>query len=1043
MGKYFLVFLCWIFTIFTGTSQIKTVTGTVSTSSDGKPLAGVTVSVPGTATGTVTGNEGRYALQVPEAVQYLVFSYVGMKSVRAAVEGDVLNVVLEPDLLGLEEVVVVAYGASKKQHFTGSASVVQARQLERFQAADFSRALQGLTSGVYTAGESGQPGEGNAISIRGFSTFGDVSPLIVLDGFPYDGNLNALPVSDIESVTVLKDAPATALYGSRAANGVIIVTTKKGTSGTSGLDVKMSYGITNRAVPAYETLSPSQYYEMQWEGLRNLYISQGTSAGDAAVQASEHLVSMLGGYNAYHVPDNEIVGNNGNINPDARLLWDDSWQKETMNNGQRREVSLGAYGGTEKSRYYLSGSVLDEDGIVKASAFNRYSVRANITSGLTDFIKAGLNVSGSLTEQNYPDQGITSNLNPFRIAQLMGPIYPVYLYDRQGELQTGPGGERLFDYGTGYNRARPYASNLNVLGTIALDERLYKNDVFTARTFIDFEIVKGLTFRGSLGADYSSFNGLTHKNMLYGDGQSSSGRTTRETWRTFSYTANQMLSYYLNVGEHHIDAIAAHENYSYKFNFLTATRSGFQFPDQVELDGASVNEGSGSYEDNYRIESYFGRLNYDFSNRYFLSLNLRADGNSRFAENVRWGNFWGIGAAWMLSEEDFFDAQEWVNSVKLKASYGEQGNDNIGSFYGYQGLYQMGLNNIDFPGAIASRLGTPELTWESLKSLNVGAEIVFNGRFSLNAGYYIRENNDLLFEKPLPPSTGFTSIDANVARLSNRGVDLELKGVLVNRQSLQWVMDVNLGHFKNTIKELPQESIITGNKRWEEGRSVYEFYMEEYAGVNPETGKSQWYYNIPATDASGNPVTDAEGNPVYQEERGITETYSTASRYFAGTALPSLFGGVNNTISFHGFELGVLATFSIGGLVHDNPYMALMNSGQLGFNLHTDVLDRWTPGNTETEVPIFDGDQFANVRSTRFLTDAGYLTLKNVSLGYRIPESVVSRFNTESIRLNVKADNLFMLSARKGLIPMQSFDGNVHTRYVPVRTVSVGFDVRF
>ncbi len=1043
MGKHLILFLVIILINVAVDAQTKSVVGTVSTSANGRPLTGVSVMAKGTAAGTVTNSDGYYELQIPAQSQYLVFSYVGMKTTELSVDSEVVNAVLEPDLIGLSEVVVIAYGATQRQQFTGSVSTVNSEQLGRFQAADLSSVLQGLASGVYTTGASGQPGEGDDIRIRGFSTFGNASPHIVLDGFPYDGNMNAIPLSDIESVTVLKDAPATALYGSRAANGVVIVTTKQGREGSSGLDVKMSYGLVDRALSGYETVSPSQYYEMQWEGLKYTLTNGKNPPADPAKKASEQLVPKLGGYNAFNVPDNELIGSDGKINSNARLLWNDKWQKEALNTGKRREIILNAHGGSAKSKFFLSGSLLDEKGIIKASGYKRYSARANVSSRLTDYITAGIHFSGSISEQNYPESGPTSLLNPFRVIELIAPIYPVYLYDRDGILQTGDTGEKLYDYGTEYGRARSYAFNQNVLGTLELNETLYKNDVFTMRSFIDFELAEGLTFKSSLSADHYTFTGLTHQNMKYGSGQSFNGRTNRETWRTVSYTANQMLQLTRTLGEHSMQAFAAHENYSYKFNMLTATRSGFQFPEQVELDGASVSEGSGSYEDNYRIESYFGKVDYAYNDRYFASFNFRTDGNSRFARNVRWGNFWGAGLAWLLTEEEFLNDLNGISSLKLKVSYGEQGNDKIGSYYGYQGLYQMGMNNLDYPGAIASRIATPDLTWESLRSFNVGAELALNERFAFNIEYYIRENNDLLFEKPLPPSVGFTYIDANVARLSNTGIDLEMKGLLLNAQSLKWLMEVNLGHFTNEIRELPQDFIITGNKRWEVGRSIYDFYIEEYAGVNPETGKSQWYYNIPEVDAGGNPLTDADGNSVYAEERGITENFNNASRYYTGSAIPDLFGGVNNTLSFLGFDLSVLATFGVGGKVFDNPYQYLMHSGLIGYNLHTDVLNRWTTDSRNTEVPVFDGDQLANRRSTRFLANADYLTLRNAILGYQIPVALVSQLNIKSIKLKLKADNLFMLTARKGLVPMQSFEGSMQTQYVPVRTVSLGFDVRF
>ncbi len=1044
MKKFLPVFI-WLVLIIVSPlyAQYKIIRGAVFASDNGAPLAGVTVSVKGTSLGTITDNQGVYFLEIPEDVNSLVFSFVGKKTKEVLIEELNADVTLEPDMFGLNEVIVVAYGSAQKNQFTGSVSSISSAQLERFHASDFSRMLAGLSAGVSTAGGSGQPGEGDDIRIRGFSTFGDASPLIVLDGFPFTGKLNAIPVADIESLTILKDATATALYGSRAANGVIIVTSKKGTSGSAGINVRMSYGMTDRAMPDYETVSAGQFYELQWESIRNSHLRQGRSPAEAGTLAGNELVPKLGGYNAYNVPAAELVGSDGKLNAGAQPLWTDNWHDELMDKGSRREISIGAGGSTGKSSYFLSGSVRDEEGIIAASNLKRYAVRANFSSELSKSISAGVNLTGSLTEQNYPDPEIASLLNPFRFVNLIAPIYPVYLYDQNGVVQTGADGNRLFDYGRDYGRSRPIFPSLNILGTIELDERLYKNDVFTLRSYLDFKLARDLVFTTSLSADHYTFTGLTHKNMSFGDGVTHNGRSTRDVYRTFSYTANQMIRYNLNSGEHGIQALAAHENYNYKNNVLTATRSGFPFPGLIELGGAAVGEVSGSYEDNYRLESYFGKVDYSFRNRYFASLNYRRDGNSRFAKDVRWGSFWGAGAGWLLSEEEFFDLPGWISLLKIKASYGEQGNDKIGSYYGYQELYQAGMNNINYPGLIASRLATPGLTWESLNSFNAGLELILKERFAFSLEYYIRDNNNLLFQQPLPPSTGFTSIDANVARLSNRGVDLEVKALLIDGGNFKWISELYLSHFKNQIKELPQGSIISGNKRWEVGRSVYDFWIEEFAGVNQETGRSQWYVNIPLRDSNNNPVLDSSGNPVYEEERGITETYSQAGRYYLGSAIPDLTGGLNNTFSFYGFDLSVLFTYGLGGKVLDFQYQLLMHTGQYGNNFHADILNRWTPENKVANVPGLDGSQTAAVRSSRFLADADHLVFRNVSLVYQLPRALVSRCNLGDIYMNIKADNLLMLTARKGLVPLQSFDGNGQLQHVPVRTISVGMDIHF
>ncbi len=1020
-----ILIIAWL-SIFVVNAQVFRISGVVTDSEQGNPVSGVSIVVKGSTLGTVTNQDGYYQLNLSEQAQTLVFSFIGMKTQEIPVEGTVLNVVLEPDNVGVDEVVVVAYGTSIKEEFTGSVSSVDGTQLEKFQSAGFTKALQGLASGVITTSGSGQPGEDAEIRIRGFSSFGDASPLIVLDGFPYDGNLSSVPLSEIASISVLKDASATALYGSRAASGVIIITTKSGQAGASALNLNVRYGISNRAIPDYNRVTVPEYYELQWEGIRNALVASGTGFDEAGILAQQHLVSTLGGYNAYNVPDNEVVDNNGKINQVAELLWHDNWQDELFVTGKRHEIALQTKGGTEKTTYFLSGTVLNEDGIIQASNLKRYAARANVNTQINPWIQAGINFSGSLSEQNYPVSSGNSYLNPFRFTGMIAPIYPVYLYNEQGELQTDADGNKLYDYGTGFGRSRLYASNLNPLGTTALDERLYKKDVFTLRSFISFRIIDGLSFTTSVGADHYTFTGISHQNMKYGDGQNFNGRTSRETNRTFTYSANQILRYQKIFGDHVVEAMGGHENYSYKFNVLSATRSGFPFPGLVELDAAAIAEGSGSYEDNYRLESYLAKFDYAFDQRIFASFNMRADGNSRFAQHVRWGSFWGLGVSWLISSESFMEDFSALNSLRIKASYGEQGNDKIGSFYGYQGLYQTGINNMDYPGLLASRLSTPGLSWESLNALNVGFEVKLFNRLNFNFEYYLKNNSDLLFEKPLPPSTGFTSIDANIAQLLNAGFDLEMGALILTAGNFSWNLDLNLGHFKNEIKELPQEYIIHGDKRWEVGRSVYDFWMEEFAGVDEETGKSLWYFD---TSENG--------------DRDVTDNYNQADRYYAGSSIPDLFGGMNNNMKIYDFDLSVLLSFGLGGKVVDQAYQWLMHSGQYGYDFHRDILERWTPQNTQTNVPAINGDSFTNSRSTRFLADASFMNVKNVSLGYQVPDAWVSKLNLAALRLSLVADNLALVSARQGLNSQFSFDGSNGREYVPVRTMSVGIDVQF
>ncbi len=1044
MGRIALVLLCAaMFCVFIVEAQVRNISGVVTSLDDGSVVSGVSVVVKGTTIGTITNIEGRYSLNIPEDAGTLVFSFVGMITQELSISGLTLNVVLSPKAFDLDEVIAVAYGKVSKESFTGSASVIKSDDLEKLHISSISKAIQGMAAGVMVANSSGQPGTNADIRIRGINTFGNAEPLIVVDGFPFEGNINSITTNDVEFMTILKDASATALYGSRAANGVIMITTKKGRQGATLFEVNASFGINSRAIEEYDRLGVAEYYELQWEGIRNTLVGAGSEVQQAAIDASDKLISTLGGYNVFNVPDNQVVNTDGIITSTGQLLWTDDWQDESFTNGSRQEIALNASGGTEKTDYFLSGSILDDEGIIKASKFQRYSVRLNLNSELQGWVKVGMNLSGSLSKQNFPTSSGSSYMNSVLFARNVAPIYPVYLYDDNGVLQTDADGNKIYDFGGEYGRARGFASNVNPQGTMKLDTREYDRDIFSMRTYADFKIWEGLNFKVSLGTDYNGYSALTHENQKYGPSASFKGRSTRSAGRTFSYTANELLTYDKSFGDHNISVLLGHENYKYKYNWLTATRAGFPFPGLVELDAAAIAEGSGSYEHNYRIESYLAKIDYNLRDRYFASFNFRADGNSRFSENARWGEFWGAGLAWKISEESFLNNVEWINSLRLKASYGEQGGDRIDSYYAYQGLYETGWNNIDYPGLLASRLATPGLTWEALKSTNVGTELSFLNRFAVNVEYYVRSNKDLLFEKPLAPSTGFTTIEENIAELRNSGFEVEIDALLINQSNFKWNFDLNLNHNKNEIKSMPQENIINGIQRWEVGKSIYDFWIRDFAGVNPDNGKSQWYFDVQETDNNGTPLFDDNGDPLLTGERDITEVFSESDRYYVGSAMPDLTGGIINSFEYSNFDLTVMMNFAIGGKVLDRSYRELMHGGTYGLNWHSDILNRWTTENRDTDVPIIDGDQNANATSTRFLVDGDYINFRSVNLGYTFPAHVTDNLNIQSLRLYFAADDILLVSKRKGLDPQQTFSGTPDNNYPPVRTVSFGLNVKF
>jgi len=1024
-------------------AQTVRITGTVTSSEDGMPMPGVSVVVKGTTIGATTNVDGKYELDVPASAQTLTFSFVGYETQDVAIAGrSVVDVVMKPESKQIEEVVVVApYGTFKKESFTGSATTVKTEKLKEIQTSNITKALEGLSSGIQVTSGLGQPGTTAAIRIRGIGSVNASSaPLYVVDGFPFSGDINSIPSQDIETLTVLKDASATSLYGSRAANGIIMITTKKGKQDRTEFNVLANYGLSTRGIPEYDVLNAEQYMEVLWQKVKNYVISLGYDPDFAALYASSNLVKdYTGDYNPFKVPDGEyVVGLDGKLNPNSQKLWSDSWYDELHQTGKRQEVQISASGGTNKNAYYISANILNDEGIVTASNFRRYSLRLNNESQMKEWIKVGLNLSASTSEQNYPVSSGSAYVNTFMWSRMVAPIYPVYLRDPEtGELVLDPQGKKQYDYGDSFERARLYSANSNPLGTIALDKRIYKTDDVAARGFTEFKFLKDfkLTLNGSV--DYDGYFGLTHQNMEFGDAQSFGGRSTRDYGRTFNFSANQLLNYNRTfVDVHNVDVLLGHESTQYIYNYLTATRTGFPLPNLYELNAAATNESSGSYEHNFRLESYFSRVNYDYANRYYLSLSFRADGSSRFHKDTRWGKFWSVGAAWRVSEEEFMKSLTWINSLRLKASYGSMGNDRVG-YYAYQALYSTEYPNLGYPGFLLSRLGTPNLKWEKNVQFNAGFETRLFERFNVSFEYYIRKSDDLLFTQPLPPSTGFSGYDANIGEIENKGFDIELGANVVNSKNFSWNIDVNLSHFKNKITKLPQEEMIQGSKKWMVGHSIYDWYLRKYAGVDPNTGKSMWYKDATHVD----PVT----NEVVVDSVITTTDYSDATRYYTGTSsLPDLTGGITNTFKIYNIDLSFLLTFGIGGQVYDASYAALMHGNATnGTNFHKDILNAWSTTNTNSNIPINDIDQNVNGQSDRFLTDADYISFKNLTIGYTLPNKYSQKIGASVARVYLTGTNLFVITKRKGMDPQQTLDGYLDNVYSPLRTIAFGINLNF
>ncbi|HLP72285.1 MAG TPA: TonB-dependent receptor [Bacteroidales bacterium] len=1050
MKKSLIFFVLMLFTGALLTAQTVMITGTVTSKEDGSPIPGANVTVKGTTVGTLTGTDGKYQINTPSNATTLVFSFIGLADQEVIINGKTsIDVSLATDLASLDEVIVVAYGTSKRSSFTGSAEVVKADKLVKIQTASVAKALEGASAGVQVTGGTGQPGSSANIRIRGIGSVNASSaPLYVVDGAPYDGDLSSINPNDVESITVLKDATSAALYGARGANGVIIVTTKKGSSGKSSVNFKSSVGTVRRAVPEYDRVNIPEYYELMWEGWKNaLVIANGQTPANAATLASgtssSGIVNKLGGYNVYNVANDQLVGTDGKINPNAALLYADDWNKALEQTGIRQDYNLSLSGGSEKSTYFASLGYLNETGMIKWSDYNRFTGRIGAASQVNNWFKMDATLSGATSKQNgFLAEG-TYTTNPFYYGRMMGPIYPIYQRDAQGNIALDGSGNPLYDLGGGTSvykwagHTRPYAANSNLIVTLPLDERSTALNSFSARVGSEIAFLKGFRLRVSANDDMNNYLGTTYQNNKFGDAESVKGRSTKSYTRSNSFTIDEVLNYGKQIGSHNIALLAGHENYLYTRNYISATRTGYTIP-TTELVAGSVAEGSTSYTDQYSIEGYFFQANYDFSNKYYVSGSFRTDGSSRFYQDVRWGSFWSIGGSWRISEENFLKSIKMIDNLKLKVSFGQQGNDNIGSYYGWQSLYSFNdTNNGNLNGAIHSQLENKTLQWEKNANLNAGLEFGLIGRIRGSFEYFKRQSSNLLFNVPLPQSTGLSSKWGNIGTMKNNGFEVQVAYDVLKSNDFIWTFDVNATSYVNEITKMPTgpdgkpQEIISGNKKLSEGHSIYDYWLREYAGVDPTDGSALYYMD----------TKDADGNLTGRE---TTKDQNKASYYYVGSSIPKFYGGVTNTFSWKGISLSALLTYQIGGDMYDSNWASLMHTGAFGSNWSTDIKRRWQKEGDITDVPRLQNNYTAGTAaSSRYLTDASFLSVRNVTLSYNLPKSLVNKIDIQDARVFASGDNLALFTARKGMDPQQSFSGNADFTYVPSRIISFGLNLTF
>lgn len=1028
--------------------QQRAIRGQVRSQEDGAPLAGVSVTAQGTAVAVTTNEDGQYSINVDESVRALVFRYVGFQEQTVAVgSSNMINVTLQSDMSELEEVVVVAYGTQRSTTFTGSATTVGADQLEQRPITNAIDALAGAAPGVQTSSGSGQPGTAASIRVRGLGSINASNdPLYVVDGIPYSGTIESINAADIETVTVLKDASTAAMYGSRGANGVIMITTKKGKQGKTRLNVRALQGISNRGIPEYDRVDAYRYYPLMWEAYRNSLAYRGSnplSLEEANKKASEDIFGLLA-YNPFTVPNDAIVNENGVLNPAAQLKYNDlDWADPLTRTGQRGDYSMSVSGANDNTDYFFSLGYTDEEGFTKQSDFNRITGRLNMNSQIRPWFKTGLNVSGSTSKSNRANDGSsTGYANPFYFSRNMGPIYPVYAHDpATGEFLRDLNGDLIYDLGglreLGLANRPAGASN----GRHVVAETLYNLDrrnrnALAGRAYAEVKFLKDFTFQTSVGLDIANQQNEGYDNNIVGDG-APAGRARRTNYIYNSYNFNQILTYDRSFGKSHVNALLGHENYDYKYDYNYGFKQGIISEGNYELINFTTINSLTSYKRDYRLESYMARVNYDYDEKYLLSASWRTDGSSRFSPDSRWGTFWSFGAGWNLDREDFLQGVSWINALKLRSSYGQLGNDALLDedsnplYYGYQSLYSIGINNAADPGFIQYQLSS-DLVWESNTSFDVGVEFaLFGSRLNGTVEYFHRKSDNLLFSVPLPITSGLLERWENVGSMYNEGIEFDINGDLVRNDAFRWNLRLNGTTFSNRITALPRGEIIDGTKRMTAGSGVYDFWLRDWHGVDPNTGAGTFVADN--VDAAG--VYELDGVMV-------TTDHNNAKFDYHGSAIPDLYGGITNEFRYKGFNLSVLLTYQLGGKVYDASYATLMNTGNYGAAWHADIENRWQQPGDVTDVPRVDVTSgfrsSAGAQSSRFLIDGSYLAFRNVTLGYTIPQSLLSKLTLTGATVYVSGENLAFFSKRKGMFVGQSFTGVTSNAYQPARLLTLG-----
>ena len=1061
MGKKLWSFLTiCMFTVSMAFAQQK-VTGVVIDAETSEPVVGASVRVKGANIGAATNIEGKFTLEAPSSSSTLVVSYIGMKTKEVAIKPNV-RIVLESESNNLSDVVVVAYGTQKRESLTGAMAIVDSKVIDQHIATSATAALEGSAPGIQVNNTYGEPGSSPKIRIRGFSTInGSNDPLYVVDGAVFEGNISEINSADIETFNILKDAASAALYGNRAANGVVLITTKKGKGGsTPNLSLRVNHGFYTRGIPEYDVMNAKQWMEQAWTAMKNdaMNGTMALSEDKAKEYATEHLIGDYVRVNIFDKPEDQLFDANGKLVANMLPGYADDldWEKNIERVGHRQDYTLSGGISGEKFNVYSSVGYLKENGYAIATDYERYTARINTEFRPKKWITTGLNLSGTHGKMNYNGSAEGSYYaNPFYIARNMAPVYSYYEHDKDGNLVYDEDGNPAYNFAS-------YLGNRNIAYERRQDTQDNRRNVLSAMAFatINLPYDFSLTVKGS--TDWSNSNRTRYNNPNVGDGATNNGRFTASAYEYHTYTFQQLLNWNKSYDVHNITALIGHENYSYEREYTTGMMTDMAVSGLLVLGNFQKYSYYYGYDDVDRTESYLGKVTYNYDEKYFADFSFRRDGTSRLKKN-RWGNFYSVGAAWNMKRESFLEDVDVVSSLRLHTAYGEVGSlAGLSSYYPTMALYEIDKNG-GKPAFIKKQLAAEDLKWETTRTFDIGVDARLFDMVNFSASYFKKRNVDLLFAVRKPLSAGGYAHDEdysnmtqyrNIGVMETNGLELAVDVDVINSKDWKWNVGADATFATTKVIKLPDgKDIRHGQQLYSEGHPIYAWHTYHWVGVDQMTGKS-----IYTLDPEKKADAVKAGKLVTINEVDYTLDTSYGLRDFCGSATPTVYGAFRSNLSWKNLSMNVLLTYSLGGKCMDYSYQNLMscNSASSASQFHKDAANSWNgapEGMTETSpnrissdvTPIFDFSSSSdnNATSDRWLTSSSYLVFKNITLSYSLPKNICSMAGISGVSFNAGVENLFTITARKGLNPQYNFSGGNDDTYVTARVWNIGLVLNF